>query len=69
MEKNIDFKTQLYHMILNYATDIHADINMKELKELGRKAGYTERELGELITEIYNSIPVSYSMPQEKKNK
>lgn len=66
MEKNIDFTTQLYREILHYATDANYNLSMKALEELAYKAGYTKQELIELIQNIYESLPVAFSFPQEK---
>jgi len=66
MEKNIDFTTQLYREILHYATDADYNLSMKALEELAYKAGYSKDELVQLIKNIYESLPVAFSFPQEK---
>ena len=66
MEKNIDFTTQLYREILHYATDANYNFSMKALEELAYKAGYSKDELTQLIKNIYESLPVAFSFPQEK---
>ena len=66
MEKNIDFTTQLYREILHYATDADYNLSMKALEELAYKAGYSKDELAQLIKNIYESLPVTFSFPQEK---
>ena len=66
MEKNIDFTTQLYREILHYATDADYNLSMKALEELAYKAGYSKDELAQLIKNIYESLPVAFSFPQEK---
>ena len=66
MEKNIDFTTQLYREILHYATDADYNLSMKALEELAYKAGYSKDELAQLIKNIYESLPIAFSFPQEK---
>lgn len=66
MEKNINFTTQLYREILHYATDADYNLSMKALEELAYKAGYSKDELAQLIKNIYESLPVAFSFPQEK---
>ena len=67
MEKNIMFTEQLYRIIFQYATDADYNIDMRSLEELAYKAGYDKEELMQLIKDIYESLPVAYSYPQDSK--
>lgn len=59
-----EYEKLLIQKIIHYATDINYNPELSELQDLAYKAGYNDDGLRQIIKQVYDNLPIGFSIPQ-----